>query len=58
MRTFEVTIKAVIRKTYRVEAEDEQQAQQQAHEQFSVLNEPGIDEHYSQDVIDIAERDS
>lgn len=55
MRTFEVTIEAVIRKTYRVEADDEQQAQEQAQEQFSVLNEPGVDEYYTQDVVEVNE---
>jgi hypothetical protein len=55
MKTYEVTIKAVVRKTYKIEAEDDQKAQQQAHEQFSVLNEPGIDEHYSQEILEVCE---
>jgi len=55
MKTYEVTIEAVIRKTYTVEAEDIQKAQEQAQEQFSVLNEPGVDEHYSQDILEVCE---
>lgn len=55
MKKFEVTIEAVIRKTYTVEAEDMQKAQEQAQEMFSVLNEPGVDEHYDQQVLEVCE---
>ena len=57
MKKFEVTVEAVIRKTYTVEAEDVQKAQEQAQEMFSVLNEPGVDEHYDQQVLEVCEAD-
>lgn len=53
MKKYEVTIEAVIRKTYTVEAEDEQSAQEQAHEMFTV--EPEGDEHYDQQVLEVCE---
>jgi hypothetical protein len=53
MKTYEVTVQAVIRKTYRVEADDMQKAQLQAYDMFTV--EPDGDEYYDQKVIDISE---
>ena len=53
MKTYEVTVQAVIRKTYTVEADDMQKAQELAHEMFTV--EPEGDEYYEQDIIDVSE---
>lgn len=53
MKTYSVTIEAVIRKTYTVEAEDEQRAQEEANQMFTV--EPDGDEYYSQQAIDVSE---
>lgn len=53
MPRYEVTIEAVVRKTYQVFADDEFIAQVKAGEKFTL--EPEDDEHYSQEVIDIDE---
>lgn len=53
MKTYAVTIKATICKTIQVEAENEDDAYVEAHEQFSVL--PDGEERYEQEVIDIEE---
>ena len=50
---YQVTVEAVIRKTYSVDAVDDFEAQQMANEMFSVLNEPDVDEHYDQQVIEV-----
>lgn len=50
---YAVTIEAVIRKTYEVEAVDEYDAQNQANEMFTV--EPEGDEYYNQQAIDVEE---
>lgn len=50
---YQVTVEAVIRKTYEVEAEDEQKAQEMANEMFTV--EPDGDEYYDQKAIDVEE---
>ena len=55
MKKYEVTIEAVVRKTYTVEAEDAESAQEQANEIFSVLNESDVDEYYSQQVLEVCE---
>ena len=55
MKKYEVTIEAIVRKTYTVEAEDTQSAQEQAQEIFSVLNEPDVDEYYMQQVLEVCE---
>ena len=52
MKQYNVTIRAIITKTLRVEAENEDEATQQAHDRFSVLNDD-TDESYEQDCIDI-----
>ena len=57
MATFEVTIEAVVRKTYTVNADDSYKAQEIAQEMFSVVNEPGVDEYYSQEVIETLSND-
>ena len=51
MPTFDVTIRAVITKTYEVEADSQELAEEQAHDIFSVLNESGISEDYEQDTM-------
>jgi hypothetical protein len=53
MTKYQVTIEAVIRKTYKVEAEDMQKAQEMANEMFTV--EPDGDEYYDQQAIDVEE---
>jgi hypothetical protein len=55
MKTYEVTIKATIYKTITVEAANEDDAYEAAHEQFSVLPEPGVLERYEQETMDIEE---
>ena len=54
MKTYDVTILARVYKTIRVEAEDEDKAYIEAHEQFSVAND-GSPERYEQETIDIEE---
>lgn len=53
MPRYQVTIEAVIRKTYQVWGADEWDAQNKAQEQFTV--EPEGDEHYVQDVLEVEE---
>lgn len=53
MTRYQVTVEAVVRKTYEVEAVDESDAQNQANEMFTV--EPESDEYYGQEVIDVEE---
>ena len=53
MTKYQVTVQAVIRKTYEVEAEDSQKAQEMANEMFTV--EPEGDEYYNQETIDVEE---
>jgi len=54
MKTYDVTILARVYKTIRVEAEDEDEAYKEAHEQFSVAND-GSPERYEEETIDIEE---
>lgn len=56
MKTYNITIRATITKTYTVEADNEDAAYESANAVFSVLNEDGIDEHYTQEVIDSEEK--
>lgn len=53
MKEYRVTVEAVIRKTYMVEAEDSQAAQEKANEMFTV--EPEGDEYYDQQAIEVEE---
>lgn len=53
MKIYNVTIRATITKTLRIEAEDEDGAVEQAYEDFTVACDGG-DERYSQDVLDVA----
>ena len=50
MKTYEVMIKATITKRIVVDAIDQDQAEEQAHEMFSVLNDD-YDEKYEQQTI-------
>lgn len=51
---YEVTIEAKITKTYRVEADDTEQAVHIAHTKFNV-NDDGTPEVYEQELLDIIE---
>jgi len=54
MKTYEVTIKATIYKTLTVEAANEDEAYEAAHEKFSVLNDD-TPERYEQETMGIEE---
>ena len=54
MKTYEVTIRATITKTYKVEAKNANKAVEEAHEIFSVLNDD-TDENYEQDLLSVEE---
>ena len=55
MKTYEVTIRATITKTYTIEAEDVATAELAAHEVFIATNEPDVPENYEQETIDVSE---
>jgi hypothetical protein len=55
MPTYAVTIKATVIKTYSVEADNESDAVEQAHTEFVVANEEGIDEKYDQETVSVYE---
>lgn len=52
MKTYAVTIKATIWKTYTVEAESEADANDLANEMFSVLTD-GVPEDYDQETVHV-----
>jgi hypothetical protein len=54
MNNYDVTIRAIVTKTYRVSAKDQDNAIELANEMFSVLNDD-TDEDYQQDVLNIDE---
>ena len=54
MKTFKITIKASVTKTYQVEADNVETAYELAHEKFSVLNDD-TPEHYEQETVNILE---
>lgn len=54
MKTYDVTIRAIITKTYRVDAETADKAVEEVHQIFSVLNDD-VDENYDQETLDIDE---
>ena len=54
MKTYQVTIQAVITKTFEVECEEEGRAYEEACELFS-CDCDGVDEDYEQDAISIKE---
>lgn len=54
MKKYDVTVKATVIKTLRIDAETEDAAVEQAYEAFTLACDGG-DEHYSQDVQDVVE---
>jgi non-homologous end joining protein Ku len=52
---YNVTIQAVVTKTYTVEAEDQDQAYQLANERFVLAEEFNINEIYQQETLEIEE---
>lgn len=54
MKTFNVKIRATYVKTVRVEAEDQQAAEDAAHEDFSI-HDIQIDEDYNEEILEIEE---
>ena len=57
MKTYNITIRATVTKTIRVQAENEQDAIELANEEFDVANDHN-DENYEQDLLDITEGES
>jgi hypothetical protein len=55
MKTFNVTIRATVTKTYPIAAVSREEAEATAHDAFSVLNEDDMDERYGQETLDISE---
>ena len=55
MKTYEVTIRATVTKTYEVRAVDEKSAEDLANDMFVVSYEGGVSERYAQDTLDIEE---
>lgn len=58
MKTYEVTIKATIYKTIMVEARDEDEASENAHDFFSVLPQTGIYERYLEETVELKETEA
>ena len=56
-KSYDVEVKATVRKTITVEARNEKSAAEQAHELFT-LHVDGNDEHYEQDTLSIKESDN
>ena len=54
MRTYDVTVECTIRQTLRVEAENQENAEAIAHENFAA-GEPTDDEYYQQEVLECTE---
>jgi hypothetical protein len=52
MKTYDVTIEAKVRKTYRVQAKNEDKAVEEAHQCFRVVCD-GTEEKYEQDTIEV-----
>jgi hypothetical protein len=52
---YNVTIQAIVTKTYTVEAEDQDQAYQLANERFVLAEEFDINETYQQETLEIEE---
>ena len=55
MKTYEVTIRATVTKTYEVRAVNEDSAEDLANDMFDVSYERGIPDKYAQDTIEIRE---
>lgn len=56
MKTFAVTIKATVVKTVEVEAENEDEAVQEAHSQFTVAPAPDGAEKYDEETVRVEEK--
>jgi hypothetical protein len=54
MKTFDIEIQAIVRKTITVTAKDQDEAVITAHEQFNVMNDD-VPEEYEQDTVNIKE---
>ena len=54
LKQYDVTIKAVVTKTYRVDAKDEDEAVEEAHGVFSVLNDE-VPEDYDEQTLNVEE---
>lgn len=54
MKSYDVTIQAIVTKTYRVTAESADKAVEIGHETFSVLNDDAP-ETYDQDLVSVEE---
>ena len=55
MKTYQVTIRATVTKTYEVRAVDEESAEDLSSDMFDVSYERGIRDKYAQDTIEIRE---
>ena len=54
MKTYDITIRAIVTKTLRVEAEDEDAACEEAHELFNVYS-GEAEERYEEETLNIKE---
>ena len=55
MKKYDVTIRAYITKTVRVEAENEDDAIDLAHQDFNYLPEKGVPEDYDEETMNVEE---
>jgi hypothetical protein len=55
MKTYEVTIRATIVKTYIIEAQNKDEAFATGHDIFSVEIDEADERHYEQETVDISE---
>jgi len=55
MKTYEVTIRATITKTYTIEASDNDEAANIVYEIFDIHNEPDVPENYEQEILESRE---
>lgn len=55
MPKYEVTIKATVQKTIKVEADNEDEAQEAARGMFTTTCEEGEDENYDEETISVEE---
>ena len=54
MKTYAITVRATVTKTYEIEAESRDEAVETAHEIFSTSSD-GVDEDYQQETLDVEE---
>ncbi len=55
MKTYEITIRAKLTKTYTIEANSIEEAEATANDIFDIHNEPDVPENYEQEIIDSCE---